>query len=98
MAVCSLQSALFVILVSLSLFNETLGIPRDTGEPFFKAIGVAFVALSPFGILSLFLTVGFNFMWRHDLFSTNQKRALSNGNPVLFFVWDEALANIGRLQ
>jgi hypothetical protein len=78
-------------MLGLSLFNQRLGISRDIGEPIFKAIVPIFVALSPFGVISLGITLGYKFVC-----DTKEKQELLVGNPVLFFVWDELRSNIGE--
>jgi hypothetical protein len=89
--VCILQLLLFFVMLVLSLFNQRLGISRDIGESIFKAIGLVFVALSPFGVISLFLTLGYKAMS-----STKENREFLAGNPVIFFVWGDVRSNNGE--
>jgi hypothetical protein len=89
--VCIVQLLLFSVLLSLYFFSHMFWISRDVGRPIFMAIVPVIVALSPFGVISLFLTFGYKL-----LSGSKEEKEILAGSPVLFFVWREVRSNMSE--
>lgn len=98
LAVCALQLLILLALFILVRLSGIGAVSREVGEPIFMVCGMLFVLLSPFGLLSLFMSAGFQLMTRRKLFSKNQMQALPTRTLIMFFVWAEVRADLRRSE
>ncbi|MDZ7823378.1 MAG: hypothetical protein U5K75_04600 [Ahrensia sp.] len=92
------------LLILLALFiliglGRIEAVSREVGEPIFMVFGKLFVLLSPFGLLSAFMSAGVQLMTRYKLLfilPKNQMHVLFTSMWFKFFVWAEVRADLPR--
>lgn len=87
--VSALQAVLFAFILWVSLTDVFEELVAPYSELIFKIISFALILLSPFGWVSLYLSMGFILMWKINAFPSEFKRKIVKGTPVMFFVWKE---------
>lgn len=95
LVVCLVQIAIVLALVGMSHLGRSGAMSREIGEPIFKIFGILFVLLSPFGLLSLFMSVGFAFMIKFPGFRPDLERLVLSGSLGMRIVWKDLR---GRLE
>lgn len=92
--ISALQLAVLGILVSMSLAGAAGTGSRETDEMFFKVLGISFIALSPFGFLSLLMSAGFAILIRSPSFRPGLRGLVSSRSLGMRIVWKELLDDL----
>jgi hypothetical protein len=89
LAICALQLLILLALFGLIHLSSSGAVSREVGDPIFMISGILFVLLSPFGLLSLFMSVGFSLLSKLPGFRPGLAKLVSSGSIGMRIVWKE---------
>lgn len=89
LALCAVQVTMIAILIGLPRLVSAGLANRETIEPLFTLVGVMFVVISPVGLLSLYMSLGFLLVIRLPWYGPELRRLFASRSPVKFLVWKE---------
>lgn len=84
-----IQFAVITGMVLIVYHVQSRQIGADQVDAIFTFLGISFVVLSPFGILSAFMSAGFSFMSKTRVLGPQILRRASVPTLEMFFVWIE---------
>jgi hypothetical protein len=97
-AFLALQAVILVFLVGVSSSYRSGNVSGRSADILFSMAGPLFVAISPFGILSLYLSFGFWILSKFPALMTKLGRSIfEHPNimfPVMFLVWKDIRSRV----
>ncbi|MBB4053694.1 hypothetical protein GGR20_003356 [Devosia subaequoris] len=89
-----LQLALVVATLAMALVGREWR--PEWLEQAFMASAIAFLLLTPFGLMSIFFTYGYRFLAERQIYRDEVIRRLARGYPETLLMWREARDDIWR--
>ena len=85
----SIQALILIGIAVLIHVGKSGSMNPESVEGIFRHLGLIFVALSPVGIISAFLSLGLKFALSSNFFTADHMRFLQKKRMLRFFIWDE---------
>ncbi len=93
----SIQGVLLIVvgLVVIAALNGYVN--SEIGQVIFSLSSALVVLLSPFGVISAFMTIGLKLLVSRKMVSTRQLQAIQNNRVLMFFTWREVSSHSGAV-
>lgn len=88
----SIQAVLLIAVGLMVIASRSGYVSSETGQVIFSFCSALVVLLSPFGVMSAFMTIGLKLLVSGRMLSTRQLQAIQNNPVLMFFTWREVKA------